>query len=452
MKYFQLCGLALMACSILLYGCGGQSDSITPTESTEPDISTQPEAATDEDATSDMSQAEPSEADASQDEPSETDTAQSEPIETEASQDEPSETDTAQSEPIETDTSQDKPSETDASTNSYFDLLSEIKRLSEQTRFRTVEELLENQGSLLKVAQQVLAANPDVDARDQAREAVLTAAYGITRYDATRKDLLESIDTLATDILAETTEGDMAASAMFYKTMVHLNLEREDSAEDPEINKRLYAMSKDFVEKFPSDPRASAALYMIGQNAQMDGQYDTAMEVLRFLIERDPSSQYGQMASGDLKRFELLGNPMELVGPSLDGTEVNLAQYKGKVVLVDFWATWCGPCISELPNVQEVYKKYHDKGFDVFGISFDNTKEELENFLKTNDMPWTHVFFDEEGKRGWDNPLGQQYGIFSIPATFLVGRDGNVHKFNVRGEELDPAVAELLEQPVPESN
>ena len=422
MKYFQLCGLALMACSILLYGCGSQSDSSTPTESTEPDTSTQPESVTDEDATSDMSQAEPTEAD------------------------------TAQSEPTEADASQDEPTEADTATKSTEDLLSEISQLNEQTRFQTVEELLENRESLLKVAQQVLTANPEPAGKDQAREAVLTAAYGITRYDNTRKDLLESVDTLTTDILAETTEGDMAASAMFYKTMIHLNLEREGSAEDPEINKRLYAMSKDFVEKFPSDPRASAALYMIGQNAQMDGQYDTALEVLRFLIERDPSSQYGQMAAGDLKRFELLGNPMELVGPSLDGTEVNLTQYKGKVVLVDFWATWCGPCISELPNVQEVYKKYHDQGFDVFAISFDNTKEELENFLKTNDMPWTQVFFDEEGKRGWDNPLGQKYGIFSIPATFLVGRDGNVHKFNVRGEELDPAVAELLEQPVPESN
>ena len=140
----------------------------------------------------------------------------------------------SQDEPTEADTAQDEPTEADTATKSTEDLLPDIKRLSEQTRFRTVEELLENQGSLLDVAQQVLATNPDVAVRDQAREAVLTAAYGITRYDATRKDLLESVDTLATDILAETTEGEMAASAMFYKTMVHLNLEREDSAEDPD--------------------------------------------------------------------------------------------------------------------------------------------------------------------------------------------------------------------------
>ena len=442
MKCFQLCGLALMACSILLCGCSGQSDSTTPAGSTAPDTSTQPEAVTEEDATPDTSPSDTSEADASPSDTSEADTSQDGTTETDASQDDTTETDAS---PNDT-------SEADTSAKSIEDLLSEISQLNEQTGFRTVEELLENRESLLKVAQQVLAANPEPAGKDQAREALLTAAYGITRYDNTRKDLLESVDTLTTDILAETTEGDMAASAMFYKTMIHLNMEREVSAEDPEINKRLYAMAKDFVEKFPSDPRASAPLYMIGQNSQMDGQYDTAREVLSFLVERDPSSQYGQMAAGDLKRFELLGNPMELVGPSLDGSEVDLAQYKGKVVLVDFWATWCGPCISELPNVQEVYKKYHDKGFDVFAISFDNTKEELENFLKTNDMPWTQVFFDEEGKRGWENPLGQKYGIFSIPATFLVGRDGNVHKFNVRGEELDPAVAELLEQPVSESN
>ena len=126
----------------------------------------------------------------------------------------------------------------------------------------------------------------------------------------------------------------------------------------------------------------------------------------------------------------------------LDGNPLSVAGYKGKVVLIDFWATWCGPCISELPNVLATYEEYHGKGFDILGISLDNEEEALKSFIAKRKMPWKQFF---DGK-GWGNKLAGQYGIRSIPATFLVGKDGKIVARDLRGPALKAEVAKLLDK------
>jgi peroxiredoxin len=123
-----------------------------------------------------------------------------------------------------------------------------------------------------------------------------------------------------------------------------------------------------------------------------------------------------------------------------DGTVVDLAAYRGKVVLVDFWATWCGPCVGELPHVKEAYEKHHATGFEVIGVSLDQDGDKLAAFTKENAMPWPQIF---DGQ-GWKSKLAQAYGIRSIPATFLLDRDGKIAAKGLRGEALSAKVAELL--------
>ena len=122
------------------------------------------------------------------------------------------------------------------------------------------------------------------------------------------------------------------------------------------------------------------------------------------------------------------------------GQPLVLANFKGKVVLVDFWATWCGPCVAELPNVIAAYGKYHGKGFEIVGVSLDKDKAKLDAFVAEQKMTWAQ-YFDGQG---WQNKLGQQYGINSIPATFLLDRDGKIIAKNLRGEALDKKLASLL--------
>ena len=125
------------------------------------------------------------------------------------------------------------------------------------------------------------------------------------------------------------------------------------------------------------------------------------------------------------------------------GKPLSIAKYKGKVVLIDFWATWCGPCIGELPNVLKTYKKYHAKGFEIIGISLDKEEQTLTSFIKKRDMPWQQFF---DGK-GWGNKLAVKYGVNSIPMTYLLDGEGKIVATNLRGEELDAMVAKTLIKP-----
>ena len=112
------------------------------------------------------------------------------------------------------------------------------------------------------------------------------------------------------------------------------------------------------------------------------------------------------------------------------------------MVLVDFWATWCGPCVDELPNVLAAYKKYHGQGFEIVGISLDEDQAKLTSFLKEQGMTWAQFF---DGK-GWENKLAVKYGVESIPATFLLDGEGTIIAKNLRGPALDAELARRLAQ------
>jgi thiol-disulfide isomerase/thioredoxin len=127
----------------------------------------------------------------------------------------------------------------------------------------------------------------------------------------------------------------------------------------------------------------------------------------------------------------------------LQGNPLSVAKYKGKLVLVDFWATWCGPCVGELPSVIKAYNKHHADGFEIIGISLDMDEQKLKSFLKTKEIPWAQYF---DGK-GWQNKLAAKYGIQSVPATFLLDGDGKIIGQDLRGEALEEVLAKALTDP-----
>jgi thiol-disulfide isomerase/thioredoxin len=124
----------------------------------------------------------------------------------------------------------------------------------------------------------------------------------------------------------------------------------------------------------------------------------------------------------------------------LDGKPLSVANYKGKVVLIDFWATWCGPCRAEIPNVVATYKKYHGQGFEIIGVSLDDDRQKLLSYTKNNNMTWSQ-FFDGQN---WGNKLAVKYGVEAIPATYLLDRDGVIIGKDLRGDDLSEAIARAL--------
>ncbi len=147
---------------------------------------------------------------------------------------------------------------------------------------------------------------------------------------------------------------------------------------------------------------------------------------------------------GTARRLTLKGNPLQIAGKTVSGEDFNIEQWKGKVVIVDFWATWCGPCVASMPELVQLYEEHHDQGLEIIGISLDDNRKQLESFIHQKEIPWPTIFIDPDGKEAWDNPLATYYGVSAIPTTFLVGRDGKVVATDLFGESLHEAVVELV--------
>jgi len=141
-----------------------------------------------------------------------------------------------------------------------------------------------------------------------------------------------------------------------------------------------------------------------------------------------------------VRRLELLGKPIEIQGVTLDGKEFDWEKFRqGKVVLIDFWATWCGWCIKEIPEMKRLYEAYRDRGFEIVGISGDQKREDLEKFLQNASIPWTILY----GKDG-PSPTIEYYGISAWPTMLLVDKQGKVVSLNARGQTLREELKRLL--------
>lgn len=202
--------------------------------------------------------------------------------------------------------------------------------------------------------------------------------------------------------------------------------------------------SKNLVSNFVKEhPDSYVSPFLVAQNFIYDVNPAELDPLYAALGEKVKASHFGQSIKKalDASRSTAVGSQApDFTLNDVNGKPVSLASFKGKYLLIDFWASWCGPCRQENPNVVKAYKQFKSKGFDILGVSLDDKKENWEKAIQQDQLTWAHV----SDLGGWESKVAGLYGVKAIPMNYLLDKEGKIIAKNLRGAELSKKLAELL--------
>ncbi len=195
--------------------------------------------------------------------------------------------------------------------------------------------------------------------------------------------------------------------------------------------------------RFQSPFRSLDLASSLAAQARIAGDLAGSREIYeRLSAAYSLNAQIGEIIEGRIARQDLIGHPApQIAGNDMEGKRMDVADFAGKVLLVDFWATNCAPCLSEFPNLKQLYRDYHEKGLDIVGVSFDDSPDTVQAFVTRTKLPWRMVMNETS-----EGQVAQRYKTKTIPALFVIDRKGTVAQVDVRGNDLRPVLEKLLEK------
>ena len=224
--------------------------------------------------------------------------------------------------------------------------------------------------------------------------------------------------------------GKIASYAAFRKISADFAARNDEPGANLMVNQKKWMGDlKGFLGTYQKADEAPEALMQLASASEFNAEEDDARTYYNQLVRDFPATDPGKKAAGALKRLDLVGKPIDLRGPGLDGKEIDAARFKGKTLLVTFWASWADPVRRDLPELLKVYQKFKGKDFEILGVNLDGERTELDAFLKENSLPWAQIF--EPG--GIEKSrFAIEYGIIALPTMVLVDAQGKVVNRSIR--------------------
>jgi peroxiredoxin len=213
-----------------------------------------------------------------------------------------------------------------------------------------------------------------------------------------------------------------------------------DGVKDPDSIKLAENISEEFVKKYPSSYVAPLAIIRILQASQNVAKAESLYKILTADVKNTSLSKYVVQQLAIAKINPIGSEIKDFSQNDTSGHKVKISSFRGKYVLIDFWASWCRPCREENPNVVAAFHKYHEKNFTVLGVSLDQAKPAWLNAIKMDGLSWTHV----SDLKGWGNEVAALFHVTSIPQNLLIDPQGKIIAKNLRGEALNTKLEELL--------
>jgi peroxiredoxin len=281
--------------------------------------------------------------------------------------------------------------------------------------------------ALIQELAEYLRKNPKAADRDQAYAALFNKAI--------EHDWFNDAEELGRQYLTSDPDGPVKPLAQIILTMARAHAGQFDLAL-ARFRELMQGIDQNEQEEFAvsfSENLAEAAITA--------GEFAAAQEVYATLLSRfKDSPNLGQKVQAERKRLDKVGKPAPVfTADDLKGQPVRLAAYRGKYVLVDFWATWCAPWVSDLPGLQAAYRTFHDAGFEIIGVSLDETKTAVADFVKARSLAWPQLHNPTSSA-----DLVEAFGVLSIPASYLIDPQGNIIRLDLRSKKLDETLGRML--------
>lgn len=253
----------------------------------------------------------------------------------------------------------------------------------------------------------------------------------------------ERLESLQKKIAGKSPKSPMVAYIQYRRILGQYTLAvgEADNAKRGAVQEQFMKELELFVKSFPTSEDAPQAALQLAVTHEFNNKQKEAQQWYTRLASDYKETSEGRKAVGALARLDLKGRELELSGSGLDGKTIDLANYRGKVVAVFFWATWCVPCTEDLPRVRELYENYHSKGFEIIGVNLDTSTSEVGPYLQEHKVTWPQIY--EPG--GLEtSPPAVQYGIATVPTIFLVDKNGKVLSRAATVPELKGQLETLL--------